>query len=584
MKGDVTSTMHRMCALLLVMACLGGLVNAARAEEGADELLHREALFHYYTNDFLQSLVLLENEHVGSNHVGNQYHNLNHILAIESSLEFGLRRNAETLLEHLQFTAREAEVKQQAQMIKGRLAYRDEEWGTAVELFEGAMKGMSRDKKDEALYYMANSYLQLRRPQEAAKVLGDASKGSLWAAHGYYNLGVNYAADDPDSSRALVALRIAAAMTDDSYEGKELSDRILLAAGHIALLDKDYNKALSFLKNVHASGPGAPAAIYDYGMAFAGLGRYRTAIQSWHRAKKFALTSSGVAETFQAIAYGYEQEKLRATALDAYLEAIAVYEKEKRQIDEVVAEINEKGVLDLLLQAPLQHGEVEWYLATDLLTNTPKIAFVHYLMDKPDFFPFAKELLQMHGLLQSLRNGAQRMDIFADALEQRSRQAKRDAAGALERMRPQQLNQLVSERNALARSAAQAPDEQRALQLLALRDLDEALTRLKENFVSAQGDLSQGGNLYKTQLRKVESLQKEFSSMQRELAGKIDDYDKKLSQLAVKLLQRHWREIDGYHVRSQLALVNLYDDLAVAELRKKQPVSPEAATAGEGAL
>ncbi|AZZ93077.1 hypothetical protein EUZ85_21000 [Hahella sp. KA22] len=584
MKGDVTPTMNRMSVLLLILHCLCMLAGAVRAQETADELLHREALFHYYTNDFLQSLVLLENEHLGSNHVGNQYHNLNHILAIESGLEFGMRRNAESLLEHLQFTAREPEVKQQAQMIKGRLAYRDGEWGEAVELFAGAMKGMARDRKDEALYYMANSYLQLRRPQDAAKVLGEASQGSLWAAHGYYNLGVNYAADDPDSSRALVALRVATAMADDSYEGRELSDRVLLAAGHIALLDKDYNKALSFLKNVHASGPGAPAAIYDYGMAFAGLGRYRTAIQSWHRAKKFALTSSGVAETFQAIAYGYEQEKLRATAIDAYLEAIAVYEKEKRQVDEVVTEINAKGVLDLLLQAPLQNGEVEWYLATDLLTNTPKIAFVHYLMDKPDFFPFAKELLQMHGLLQSLQDGAQRMEIFSAALESRARQAKRDAAEALAKVRPQQLNQLVSERNALAKSAAEASDDQKALQLLALRDLDDALNKLKENFVSVQGGLHQGGDLYKTQLRKVAALQKEFSAMQRELAGKINDYDKKLSQLAVKLLQQHWREIDGYHVRSQLALVNLYDDLAVAELRKKQPVSPDAATAGEGAL
>ncbi|MDG9667941.1 hypothetical protein ONV78_09375 [Hahella sp. CR1] len=584
MKGDVTPTMHRMSVLLLILNALCMLAGAVRAQEAADELLHREALFHYYTNDFLQSLVLLENEHLGSNHVDNQYHNLNHILAIESGLEFGMRRNAESLLEHLQFTAREPEVKQQAQMIKGRLAYRDGEWGTAVELFAGAMKGMARDRKDEALYYMANSYLQLRRPQEAAKVLGEASQGSLWAAHGYYNLGVNYAADDPDSSRALVALRVAAAMADDSYEGRELSDRVLLAAGHIALLDKDYNKALPFLKNVHASGPGAPAAIYDYGMAFAGLGRYRTAIQSWHRAKKFALTSSGVAETFQAIAYGYEQEKLRATAIDAYLEAIAVYEKEKRQVDEVVTEINAKGVLDLLLQAPLQNGEVEWYLATDLLTNTPKIAFVHYLMDKPDFFPFAKELLQMHGLLQSLQNGAQRMEIFSAALERRAHQAKQDAAGALAKMRPQQLNQLVSERNALAKSAAQASDDQKALQLLALRELDEKLNQLKDNFVSVQGGLRQGGDLYKAQLRKVETLQTEFSGMQRELAGKINDYDKKLSQLAVKLLQQHWREIDGYHVRSQLALVNLYDDLAVAELRKKQPVAPDAATAGEGAL
>ncbi len=359
----------------MLAVCL--LVSSAAFADGkepgaADELLHREALYHFYNNDYLQTLVLLENSHIGSNHIDNEFHNLNHLLALETNMRFGMDASVDDILQHLGFTAREQDIKQSVILFKGRRAYNAGDWREAINLFADALKGrgLKKKEKDEALYYLANSYLKVRRANEAAKVLGRISDGSLWAAYGYHNLGVFYAADDPDNSRAFVSLRVASAMTDDSLEGLELNDRIQLAAGHIALDEQDYNKALSFLKNVRAAGTSAPAAIYDYGRAYAGLGRYRTAIQSWHRAKKFALVIPGVADTFQAIAYGYEKENLRATAIDAYLEAIAVYEKEMRQLQTLSASLKKQGALQTLVEIKRQNSGVEWFLATDLVTNT----------------------------------------------------------------------------------------------------------------------------------------------------------------------------------------------------------------------
>ncbi len=601
--------------------------------QSADELLHREALYHFYNNDYLQTLVLLENEHVGSNHIDNEYHNLNHILALEANMRFGLLSNVEHILEHLKFTAREKEVKQTALLYQGRMAYDQGNWRQAISFFSDALKakGLSKNERDEAYYYLANSLLQVSQVNEAAKILGAITDNSIWAAYGYYNLGIYYAKKDPDNSRALISLRVASAMTGATEEGQELNDRVLLAAGHIAMEDDDFNKALSFLKNVRASGTSAPAAIYDYGRAYAGLGRYRTAIQSWHRGKKFALVVPGVADTFQAIAFGYEKENLRATAIDAYLEAIAVYEKELRQLDSIIAALREEGALHTLVEIKRQNSSVEWFLATDLITNTPTVAFVNYLMEDPEFYELAKEELQLNELLESILTGQNQLSVYKKTLAQRAKEVGGAAKKGQGKLDAKMLNAVVDERNALAKSLAEAEanrdyqeftpaqfasagerivvlnkellklDDQltvaekkalhdrvdrlqgailwdsmdgykqnRAALVADMQAIDVQLVQLKDNFVRIKEDLGRGNGLFDNKLKKVQHLAGQYSLLMRDLTSDIKLLDKELTAKAVVLLNQHRQQIDSYYVRSQLSLVNLYDDLALADLEKSK--------------
>ena len=626
--------------LLLLSALLVGAPMASA--QSTDELIHREALYHFYNNDYLKTLVLLENEQVGSNHVANEYHNLNHILALETNMRFGLVSNVDHILEHLNFTARDKDVKQTALLYQGRRAYNQGDWRQAVGFLTDALKtkGLPKDERDEAYYYLANSFLKVHQVKEAAKVLGAITDNSIWAAYGYYNLGIYYAAKDPDTSRALVSLRVASAMTGSTEEGLELNDRVQLAAGHIALQEQDFNKALSFLKNVRASGTSAPAAIYDYGRAYAGLGRYRTAIQSWHRAKKFALVIPGVADTFQAIAYGYEQENLRATSIDAYLEAIAVYEKEIRQLDGLIESLRKDGALSTLVEIKRQNSGVEWFLATDLVTNTPTIAFVNYMMEDPEFYVLAKEVLQLNDLSISIADGQDQLTVFQKMLTRRAKEVGNAAQKDQRKLDPKVLNAVVEERNALAKSLAEAEasreyqeftpaqyasataritemneelqklqgqltaaekqtyrerverlkgvilwnsmdeyKQNRAALVSDMQAIDAQLVQLKENFIRVKEDLGRGNGLFDNKLKKVKQLSGAYSVLAQDLAGELKTLDKELTAKAITLLGRHREQIDSYYVRSQLSLVNLYDDLALADLEKSKAKAAKAESA-----
>ncbi|MBK8971496.1 MAG: hypothetical protein IPM37_09080 [Hahellaceae bacterium] len=567
---------------LTQLGCLGALlafspygVADTVDDESADKRLYQEAKFHFYRSDFMHTLVLLENDHNGTSEIDNQYHNLNHLLAAEAAFKLNMLDSVQHILEHLEFTAREASIQNQVQFLKGKLAYHREQWGQAITLLSAPMPTLSADWRDEARYYRANSELALNQSVDAATALSGISSQSLWGAYGYFNLGARYVNKENSPSKALVAFRVAATLTDQTPEGLELRDHINLEAGKLALKGKDHDKALGFLQNVQATGTAAPTAILYYGLAQSIQGRQRTAIQTWYRAKRYGLVVPGVADAFMAIAYGYEQEKLKATAIDAYLEAIAAYERELRHIGEIEKEIETSGVLALLKKVQTDDTSVEWFLTSELASNTPRVALTYYLMNDPDFFSQARVLLELSNSADDVGRGLQRLDALASVLKKRSVQAGRQprSTGNLP-VNEGSLNQLITQRNAMVEEFKRLPEgviKQAAT--LQIKALDGELRMLKSRYQNLSGrTTSANGGFYQEQLRAIDALRVQFRQLQSELQAQVADIDQGLETQAVKLLNTHHDYIDDFFVRSQLALVTLYDEIAVTDLKKSAEI------------
>ncbi|MAM87402.1 MAG: hypothetical protein CME36_08865 [unclassified Hahellaceae] len=531
-----------------------------------DRLLYREALFRHYTNDDLGTLTLLENRHMGSNHIANRFHNLNHILAIEAGSRYGMFQANTEIAEHLAFTVREKDVLQRAKLYEGRVAYEAGQYTDALKKLSESLDSLDRVGLDEAYYLMARCYIHQKRPADAGRALGKVTEGTFWAAYGYYNLAVYYGENDPDVNRALISFRVAAAMTPNTEEGLELKDRIYLSAGHLALLSDEYDKALGFLQNVRADGASAAAGIYDYGLAFAGLKRYRVAIQAWHRAKKFALVVPGVAEAFQAIAYGYEQEGLRATSIDAYLEAVSVYDKEMRHTAEIRKSLLADGMLAVLDKARRQHNEAAWFLATDLVTNTPTVAFVNFLMSDDEFYALAKTLLQLDGMRKFSRSALDRLDIYEQALAKKASDVKKARSDRKALLNTSNLNEVIARRNELA------PDlKTGSISLVAeLEYVDRILVQARQEFVSLRKQMAAAESGFSDLNDRIATLRDRYSAALERSDAVIAEYEGLLAKRGDELLQRHYDNIEDFYLRSQLSLVNLYDDLAIDELEKMQ--------------
>lgn len=605
------------------------LSTVAQADNSrADYLLYKETLYHLYNNDHFKALNLLESSHTGATHIANKYHNLNHLLAIQSSLHLGMYQQAEEILEHLNFTNREPTIREISRMYRGKLSYQQGRWQEAVDTLRKLGPEIPDEYRDEAYYYLAMALMHQGQLQQAAPVLARMGKESLWTAYGYYNLAMEYAAIDTDPSRALVALRVAAAMTNTSPEGLALSDQIHLSAGQLALREGDYGKAMTFLQRVRVKGEASPEAIYAYGLAYKGLGQYRAAVQMWHRAKKYALVIPGVAESFQAVAYGFERENLRTSALESYVEAVSVYDKELAYLDKLIGELQQKGALEALLEGHSEQ-QTDWFLMGDVITNTPKAGLVGSLMADEVFYRRAKTVLELRELQKSLDEGADKLKIFQGMVQGQRQRAERSNATRSLREKAAALNKLVAERNALVSEIESAEKDQDYFRLAPpkmlaqkrrLEDLKGELVRLqqqgqagsdtatkleelellegallwqamsdfdanRQNARRAVAALDEQIRLYKEGLKRfndrlkgasesrgsvgrIESLRARTTALSRQLQQLVKEENQVLAALAVERLQEHRARIQEHRRQSKVALVNLLDDIAVRQVNR----------------
>ena len=629
-------TSHMNPAATMLRILLGGLTAVllcagAQADDNsrADYLLYKEALYHIYNNDHFKALNLLESTHTGATHIANKYHNLNHLLAVQSALHLGMYQQAKDILEHLDFTNREPAIREASQMYWGKLSYQQGRWQEAIDTLQKLGPEIPDEYRDEAYYYLAMSLMHQGLLQQATPVLARMSKASLWSAYGYYNLAMHYAERDADPSRALVALRVAGAMTNTSPEGQALNDQIHLSAGQLSLRAEDYGKAMTFLQKVRVRGEASPAAIYAYGLAYKGLGQHRAAVQMWHRAKKYALVIPGVAESFQAIAYGFERENLRTSALEAYVEAVAVYDKEMAHLDKLVSELQEKGAVEVLLES--QAGqEADWFLLGDVITNTPKAGLVGYLMADESFYRRAKTVLELRALQKTLDQGESNLSIFRKMVETQRQKSDRSATTRTLKEKAAALNGLVNARNRLVQEIESAEKDKDYFRLAPpkvlaqkrnVEDLKAELRRLQqegrggkevdlklEKLQLLEGDLlwramsdfdanrqqarrhvaglDEQLNLYReglkrfnnrlnkdsgqspSELDRIDKLRTRTAALSKQLQQLLNEESRVITTLAIERLQQHRTRMQDHRRQSQIALVNLLDDIAVRQVNR----------------
>ncbi|RMF14439.1 MAG: hypothetical protein D6758_11520 [Gammaproteobacteria bacterium] len=608
--------------LILLLLCLP--VWCAQADE-PDMLLYGQARFAALTERPLEVLTLLENDHTGATHIDNDFHNEDHVLAIEASLRLGLADQAIELADHLLFTARKESHKSKARLLKARALAQQKRFDELVRWLEKSLSHLKGDMRDEAWFLVGRGYTETKRLADAARALSRISKGSIWAAYGYYNLALKYAQDDPDPSRAWVALRVAAALAGDTREGQALRDRALTVAGNLALEVQDPEKAAQFVKAVRADAMEAPSAIYLYGMSEAQAGRLRTAVRTWHRAKKYALYMPGVAETFQSIAWAYVQENLKGSAIDAYLEAISVYEKEQQQTRQLLDELRQKGFLELVRAARAEQKSTDWFLNTELVNNTPRVMFVNALMTDAGFFGQVTELLQIRDMASSLEANRRKLAILEDAYRRASGGSTRQAVNKIDRLE-QRLGQLIARRNDLVgayKEALAANDfarigsesllkarkrldavvaelkrlkgvlpgptyrelSRRAIRLRGrlvwedmagmdesrqsfadrIKVLDGLIASMRDSISRLRERARNGRVHFAERMQQIQRMRARADATGDRLQRVLKTMDQAMTTEAINRLEQHLDRMARFHVRSQLALVNLYDALAVAE-------------------
>lgn len=421
------------------------------------------------------------------------------------------------------------------------------------------------DGRQQALYEDAEKARTAGRTDEAGRILAGMKEG-YWAALGYLNLASDYAKTDLNPARALVALRVALAMSDgdaDSGRSQHLKNNLLVRAGYLAYQNGEFDKAISFLEKVDLDSFNTPRALYLHGLALAEKGNHRAAMQSWHRARKYPLAYPGVAEAWIGLGRGYDLSGYLGQAGEAYLAANAAFESERVTLRKLAGKIREQGAYKTLVEDARETG-VDWFLADSRTLTQPRMAYLLGFMEDADVQRAAGRVAALRSMAVKLERHGYDLEVFQGALreqlvgihQQESRQSTADlnARGA----------ELGARLLRLADSAG--PGQQARIEALQ-KTLSDAQTRL-------------------SQVRSKASAQPEILERLRHSAAALTERNEALLVSARQLLEASETALDDLALdyveasdqqmafaldKTEQQIAHLYEYLALQSLEETQP-------------
>lgn len=300
-------------------------------------------------------------------------------------------------------------------------------WNSSGALSVPVQSMQTSKLRQQQLYESAELARVRGSSEEMGKILAGMNEG-YWSAVGYLNLSGDYARNDLNPSRALVALRVALAMADkdtDTERKAMLRSRILLRAGYLAYKSSEYEKALGFLEKVPLDSHKTPQALYFHGLVLAEKGNHRAAMQSWHRAKKYPLAYPGVADSWLGMARGYDLSGYLGQAGEAYLAANAAYEGERVTLRKLTSQIKEEGAYKALVlnargsvsgEAGLAGAKVQWFLADSRSLAQPRMAYLLSFMEQPAAQQAVDRVVGLAQIMVDLERKARDLGVFSTAI------------------------------------------------------------------------------------------------------------------------------------------------------------------------
>ncbi|WP_227539423.1 MULTISPECIES: hypothetical protein [Marinobacter] len=285
------------------------------------------------------------------------------------------------------------------------------------------------DKRQQALYQDAEEARLSGQTDDAGRVLAGMKEG-YWAAVGYLNLSTDYAREDLNPARALVALRVALAMLEgdgDSARREQLRNRLLTRAGYLAYQHGEYEKAIGFLEKVALDSFSTPRALYLHGLALSQRSNHRAAMQSWHRARKYPLAYPGVADAWIAMGRGYDLSGYLGQAGEAYLAANAAFESERVTLRKLAEKIRDQGAYKTLIEDARETG-VDWFLADSRTLTQPRMAYLLGFMAQPAAQHAGGRVAALEVMAARLVGYQRDLEVFDSALAEQIANSQRQTA------------------------------------------------------------------------------------------------------------------------------------------------------------
>jgi hypothetical protein len=591
----------------------------ARIEKTVQAPHYGDGLFRFFQDQWFDAITgLMVSQHFGRLQV---HADEAEVLRGGMLLSYGLHREAGAVFAKLIEHHASPAVRDRAWYFLAKIRYQRgliDDAEAALAKVERALAGGLEDERQ-----LLAAQLRLARDDYAgaSKILEGIQASQVAGHFARFNLGVALvkSGDAPRGGALLDGIGTAKAANE---EQRALRDRANVALGFTALQAGEPQRAREVLQRVRLVGPQSNKALLGFGWAAAELKAPQDALVPWTELAGRDAADAAVLEAKIAVPYAYAELGAIGQALDRYNDAVALYEREKKRLDESIAAIRGGALVGALL-ARNQASGMSGFGAIGSLGDVPAMPHAGHLSTLfagHDFQEAFKNLRDLHFLDRNLADWAARLAVFDDMLANRRQAYAERLPKVLQRAGELSLPALQQRRDTLAAELARAegerdaaafanPREQALLQrlqgvqqaLAADKDADAELVERARRVAGAltwelshelpdrlwQGQKALRGAdaaLTEAKLREAalaRAQQEEPARFERfavriaELATKVNglapvvaslgrEQQRALQEMAVAELERQKERLDVYAAQARLAIAQLHDRAQVA--------------------
>lgn len=338
-------------------------------------------------------------------------------------LSYGLHTEAEEIFNRLLNEENaEPEVRDRAWFYLGKIRYQKGLFKDAEAALARVGDSLDASLQEEFRTLQANLLMAQKKYTEAAAALQGLMKDSSGAGgeqkenYARFNLGVALIRAGREKEGADL-LRKVAELKSTASDQKALRDRANLALGY-SLLKSSPILAKDFLRRVRLNGPYSNKALLGLGWAEVELQRYEQALVPWTELAKRDKVDLAVFEAL--LATGNSLERLRAfpQAMQAYNNAITVFEQELASLNDTVEAVK-AGRLWADLLSQVSHNEMGWFWEAELLPGTPEARYLPMVLAEHGFHEAIKNLRDLWFLDGKLSRWQTEIPAFDAMLELR---------------------------------------------------------------------------------------------------------------------------------------------------------------------
>ncbi len=366
-----TSSPVVIAALLCSSLSFSTLAVAAMLESAPKtsvaDLRYGVALYHYYQQDYLQSLSELM---VADARDGIHGHGDNpELIAGGVSLAFGMQNHAEKLFSELlqdnpaHGIRRPQAVRDAAWFYLGKLQYARSDWSAAGLSFDRVSDKFNPDVLSEMHALQLNLHIKNNdiAPYSIKKI--KAEKLANWEPYALYNMGAANARSGNMNAAQKFFRELANSTTEAEGSTRNefltLQDKTHTAIGYSLLQEKNYIWAVEEFQKVRLEGLESNQALLGYGWAAIAQEKYAEAIRPWQLLQKRSLLYPAAQEALLALPFAYEKLNAPGDALHEYENAEQLLEKEIDLVRDMRETLTRGELLTLVGSKPVSVSELK---------------------------------------------------------------------------------------------------------------------------------------------------------------------------------------------------------------------------------